>query len=107
MEARGRGGAFLPACVCHTQMYYNFGHTGGTFSNADWNVPADSGVTPAAAAARWWRGVRPLAQATLLARHDNGSSLAIMSAPNANVHLDNVSWPDNQPCAKFGVPKPL
>lgn len=92
----GAGGAFLPSCMCHTEMYYNFGHTGGTFNNDDWRIPGDTGIRLSDAIGRWWASLRPPG-----ARDDDASA----QGSSDHVYVDAIPWPGNRPCAQFGIPK--
>mmetsp|Transcript_124151 Transcript_124151/g.386616 ORF Transcript_124151/g.386616 Transcript_124151/m.386616 type:complete len:382 (+) Transcript_124151:292-1437(+) len=71
--ARRKGnGVWAPACIAHTVSRYEW-------TDKSWEVPADSGITQAAAVRRW---------------------VASQGASSGSfVFQDNVSWPDNQPCS--------
>jgi hypothetical protein len=73
-------GMFNDACIAHTQGYY-----GDYYDNPEWEVPAQSGTTLAHSLNRW------LADSIGGRNNDN------------NIHVDQVAWPNNQPCAKDGV----
>lgn len=78
-----QGGAFAPACICHTQTT-EVGDSQGSWSSAAWTVPGGSGNTASSVFGRWWRKEGP---------------------PSSWKAVDvGAAWPNNRPCAGFGEP---
>ena len=85
-EARHGYGIWNDACIAHTQGYY-----GHYMDNADWEVPAKSGVTLAQSIKQWLDSSMAAAAAAA-----GGDGLS-------NMHVDQVAWPNNAPCSKLGL----